>query len=189
MTKIKLPKSIQLEPGETPVLITNQHWFVFRNSVLIALFIPFVLLSLVFFLSLTTWPSSLKDNLSKLLMILAVVNFFLGSILFLWRLYLWKRTFYLVTNKRLVIFTQYGPFNHDDRECSLAMIQDVKAEIKGLQPTLYGFGNVVVQVSSQDARLLLEKVGKPHYVQQVIMRESHLRASPSPQKSSFSIRQ
>jgi hypothetical protein len=60
------------------------------------------------------------------------------------------------------------------------MVQDVKAEVDGVEPSLYGFGNVVVQVSSEDAKLTLVKVPNPREVQKVIIREAHLRDSAQP---------
>lgn len=174
-TEIFLPKQIELETGEALVLLTRQHWYVFRDSILISLFIPFLMLSAVFFLDFSNLPARFKDNFNQLFLIAAAVSFLIGLTLFLWRLYLWSRTFYLVTNKRLIMFTQYGFFHSDDRECSLSMIQDVRAEVKGLQASLYGFGDVIVQVSAQFAQIKLEKVGHPHQVQKTIMKEAHLR--------------
>lgn len=173
--EIFLPKQIELETEETAILLTRQHWYVFRNPVLIALFIPFLMLSAIFFLDFSNLPVWFKDNVNQFLLIAAAAAFLIGLTMFLWKFYLWSRTFYLVTNKRLIMFTQYGVFHSDDRECSLAMIQDVRAEVKGLQASLYGFGDVIVQVSAQFAQIKLEKVGHPHRIQKTIMRQAHLR--------------
>lgn len=163
-----------METDEKPVLLTRQHWYVFRDPSLVAFFVPFLALALTFFLDYSVLPFWLKDNLSLIFVWLAVGSFLFGLLFSLWRLYLWRRTFYLVTNRRLVLVTQYGLFHHQDRECSLSMIQDVKAEVKGMQASLYGFGDVIVQVSSEDARLVFEKVSYPHRVQHTIMKEAHL---------------
>jgi len=72
--------------------------------------------------------------------------------------------------------TQAGLFSHDDRETSLTMIQDVRATTDGLQATLYGYGDVIVQVSSQDSQLVLIRIGHPRDVQRMIIREAHLKA-------------
>ena len=170
-----LPKGVILEPEEELVMLVRQHWFVFRNSVLLMLFVPFVLLSLIFFLEFSSLPAEIRDLLNMVCLYGSGVSCVLGMLLFIWQFYLWRNTVYILTNKRIIIINQLGLFSHDDRETGLGMIQDVRASVDGLQPTLYGFGDVILQVSSEDARLLLEKVSKPREVQRIIIREAHLR--------------
>lgn len=174
-TDLNLPSHIELEPDEKPVYQTHQHWYVFRDPVLVMLFIPFLLGSGAFFINYTPLPANVINWGEKIFLAGAGIFFVIGLMLFLWRVFLWRRTVYIVTNKRIILVTRFGLFTHEDRETGLDMIQDVKAEVNGLQPTLYGFGNVVMQVSSEDARLVFERVGKPHEVQRIIMREAHLR--------------
>ncbi|MBM4401910.1 MAG: PH domain-containing protein [Candidatus Cloacimonetes bacterium] len=170
------PKKIELESQETPVLVTRKHWYVFRDPVLLALFVPFVLLSAVFFFDYSSLPIWLKDNLGQLSLILAGVSFAIGLLFSLWRYFLWSRTFYILTNKRLILVIQRGLFSCEERQASLNMIQDVKGEIKGLQASLYGFGDVIVQTASTaDPMLRLNMVGRPRKVQKIIMQQSHLR--------------
>lgn len=175
LASLNLPNHIELEPDETPVFSTRQHWYVFRNPVLVMLFIPFLLGSGAFFINYAPLPPNVINWGEKILLTSAGGFFVIGLILFLWKLFLWRRTVYIVTNKRIILVTRFGLFTHEDRETGLNMIQDVKAEVSGLQPSLYGFGNVVMQVSSEDARLVFEKVGRPHEVQRIIMHEAHLR--------------
>lgn len=173
---IYLPKKIELEPQEIPVLVTRKHWYVFRDPVLLALFVPFVLLSAVFFLDYSSIPSWLKDNLGQLFLVLAGASFVGGILFFFWRHFLWSRTFYVLTDKRLILIIQRGLFNREERQASLNMIQDVKGEVKGLQASVYGFGDVIVQTASTaDPMLRLNLVGRPRMVQKAIMQQSHLR--------------
>lgn len=170
------PKGVVLEPGENLRLINHQHWFVFRNSFLLSFFCPFVSLSSIFLIDHSRLPFWLASLLMQVLLILSFVCFIAGGLLFFWRLFLWSRTYYLVTNRRLILVTQRGLFAKDRRETSLEMIQDVKAEVNGLQAALYGFGDVIVQISSKEAQLIFEKVGQPYLAQRIIMKEAHLGA-------------
>ncbi|MBU1868372.1 PH domain-containing protein [Patescibacteria group bacterium] len=169
------PKGIELEIGEEVRLISRCHWYVFRNAFLLSFFLPFVLLAVTFFVDYVSLPAWLPRLLIQLVLLISFFCFTLGAVLFFWRLFLWLRTYYIVTNRRLILVTQRGLFSKDRRETSLDMIQDVKAEVSGLQAALYGFGDVVVQISSQESKLIFEKVGGPYYVQRVIMREAHLQ--------------
>lgn len=172
---LSLPNHIELEPDEVPVYSTRQHWYVFRNPVLVMLFIPFLLGSGAFFINYSPLPANLINWGEKMLLLTAGLFFAMGLILFLWKFFLWQRTIYIITNKRVILITRAGLFTHEDRETGLNTILDVKAEVNGLQPTLYGFGNVVMQISSKDAQLVFEKVGNPHKIQRIIMRVAHLQ--------------
>ena len=74
------------------------------------------------------------------------------------------------------MIVQQGLFNCEERQASLGMIQDVKTKVSGLQASLYGFGDVIVQTASTaDPMLRLGIVGHPREVQRTIMRQAHLR--------------
>ncbi|OQX51553.1 hypothetical protein B5M47_00400 [candidate division CPR3 bacterium 4484_211] len=168
-----------LEQGEEVKLATRKHWYVFRTPFLLSFFLPFVFLSATFFLDHLAWPQQLTSILVQFFLILSLICFVIGGLAFFWTLFLWSRTIYLVTSKRLILINQRGLFSRDRRETSLDMIQDVKAKVGGFQAALYGFGDVVVQISSQEAQLTLTKVSKPYFVQRVIMREARLKNGKS----------
>jgi len=172
---VQLPKRIELEPGEVPVFIARQHWYVFRDPVLVAFFVPFLMISGAYFLDFSPLSRGLINVGQTILLWAAGAFLLVGLSMLVWKFFVWKRTYYAITNKRIILVTQLGLFSHEDRETSLAKLQDVKAEVNGLQASLYGFGNVIIQVSSEDARLVFEKVAKPQEIQRVIMREAHLR--------------
>jgi hypothetical protein len=165
-----LPKDIELDQDENIVIIIRRHWFVFRNSVLIAFFLPFMLLYITFWLDYFDLPSWLRNFLGNLSLYGALIAFLIGMVMFLWKLFIWKNSFYVVTDKRLIFVEQQGLFSHDDRQISLGMVQDVKAQINGIIPVMYGFGDVYVQAWTDDKPMVLRIVPKPKDIQQAIMR-------------------
>ncbi len=164
---------INLEKGEKLFLLARQHWYVFRNPFLLSFFFPFVLLSAVYFLDYWWGSAFWAEAIIQLLLFLSFFSFASGLLWFFWRLFLWSRTFYLLTNHRLILVTQGGIFNKNRREISLDMIQEVRVEVRGLQAALYRFGDVIVQISAKQAELVLPQVGNPYYVQRLIMRLVH----------------
>lgn len=178
-SEVKLPKGIELERGEQLVLLVRRHWVVFRDPVLLMFFVPFVAIWGVLMLELSNVSIELRNVAGVVLLYGAGTAFIIGFLWFIWKYYLWKNTIYLVTSKRVIVINQLGLFTHDDRETGLTMIQDVRARVDGLQPTLYGYGDVILQVSSEDAQLIFEKVGKPRDVQRAIIREAHLKENKS----------
>ena len=89
---LQLPKKIELEVEEIPVLVTRKHWYVFRDPFLLSLFVPFVLLSGVFFLDYSNFPTWLKDNLGQFFLVLAGASFVAGILFFS------LETFFVVKN-------------------------------------------------------------------------------------------
>lgn len=170
MSELKVPRQIELEPGEKMILLVRQHWFVFRNSVLIMFFIPFLLLSLTFFLDYMNLPGVLRNFLTQFSLYGALISFIIGLSIFLWKFYLWHSSFYVTTDRRLIVITQHGLFSSDDRQASLSMVQDVRAQINGIIPIMYGFGDVAIQVWTDDKPMVFNYVPKPKEVQQAIMR-------------------
>jgi len=171
----KLPRGVELEPGEQLVMLVRQHWVVFRDPFLLVSFVPFVAVSVLFFIEYTDLSTAVINGVGMLALYTALFSVCVGVLWFLWKFYMWRNTIYILTDKRIILINQLGLFTHDDRETGLNMIQDVRARVDGLQATLYGYGDVVLQVSSEDAQLRLERVGKPREVQRVVIREAHLR--------------
>ncbi|OIN93698.1 hypothetical protein COS81_04960 [candidate division WWE3 bacterium CG06_land_8_20_14_3_00_42_16] len=166
-----IKKRIDFDPSEQVFLVRQKHWFVFRNPFLIGVFVPFILVFFALLLSYSQFslPSFLSKNLAEYVFYFAPAVVVLGFFLFLWKLYLWQRTFYVVTSRRIIIIRQNNLFSADVHQISLDKTQDVITKIKGLQAALYGFGDVSIQASSSTAQLVFSTVGKPHEVQRKVM--------------------
>lgn len=172
-------KHIGLDQDEHILLLVRKHWVVFRNTVLIALFFPFVLLFLVYFIN--EWPLAWDPNIISMitngLFIVAGICFVVGSIGTLWRWYIWSHTFYVMTNKRLAVMNQYNPWNYEVQQITLANIIDVTLTQEGLEAALYGFSDVISTTQS-GSRFVFSKVGKAAEVQKAMMQELAQIAPP-----------
>ena len=143
-THTLVEKHVGLDPDEKVLMLVRKHWVVFRNTVLLALFCPFVLIFLVYFIN--QWPLGWSPNLIHWLTVglfgLSAICFILGTVGFVWRHYIWSHTLYIMTNKKLAIINQYNPWNYEVQQISLANINDVTLKQEGLESFLYGYSDV-----------------------------------------------
>lgn len=170
--KKNIPTHIQIEPGEEIILTQRQHWSVFRNQTLMIFFIPFVSLSGVY-LSKTTGFLNYNFIIDGLLG-LGLISFLFGLVAFLGKYYLWSRTVYIVTNQRIIVVMQEGPFSRSIQQAPNHKIMNVSAAVEGLSANLYGYGDVFIEVllPGKEKALVFQRVGKPHRVQHEIMKLS-----------------
>ena len=167
-----LKKRIELESEEEIVLVCRKHWFVFRDPFLLAIFVPFLSIFVSYFLSYEGFdlPEFVSHQVAQFFFpYLATFCFIIGLGMFVWKWFLWRRTTYLVTNKRILIIRQNSLFSSDTHQMNFDKIQDVICQIKGVQASLYGFGDISIQASSPTATLVFETVGRPHEIQRKII--------------------
>jgi len=90
---------------------------------------------------------------------------------FVWSIYewlCWWKDIYILTNQRIINIDQKSLFNKRVSEASWDKIQDVTYEIKGILPTLFGYGTVLVQTASAEQTLLLKQIPSPADIQNLI---------------------
>lgn len=145
-------------PDEHVMLVRNQHPIVLAPFFLwfiVTLVIPYLV---VRFLS-GQWQ----------LWLLAV--YIISAILWLCRhLYAYFNSVSVLTSQRILNIDQRGFFVRRITEAELSRIQDVSTEIKGVFPTIFGFGNVAIRTASKDTLIELRNISDPYEVQQAIVR-------------------
>ncbi len=85
-------------------------------------------------------------------------------------IYAYRNSLSILTNQRILDIQQKGFFSNQISEAELSRIQDVSSDIKGILPTLFGFGSVTIRTASKDSLLVLRNTGNPYDVQQAIVR-------------------
>lgn len=172
-------KHVGLDQDENVLLLARKHWVVFRDSALLALFCPFVLLFLVYFFNTypLDWPSNLIQWLTTGLFIASGLAFVAGSIGFIWRFYIWQNTFYVMTNKKLAIINQRLPWEYEVQQISLSNINDVTLKQEGFQSLLYGYSDVTA-ITFSGSKFTFKDVGRASEVQKNVMQQLALQKKP-----------
>ena len=121
-------------PGEEVLFVFRRHIIAMRKGFYLLL-IPFTLSAL----PVLIW----QDNIE--LLIVPMVGFGVGLLLFFYHWMMWYFTVYIVTNQRIRQVTQKGFFGKDVVELRLSKIQNISYNIPGFTGEMLGFGTIVIQ--------------------------------------------
>jgi uncharacterized membrane protein YdbT with pleckstrin-like domain len=169
---------INLQPGERIHLLKRRHPIALFLQILfpgfIFLFIFLLSLSLLFIK--IPWPEFLIENFPnvsniKLNFSLAFIVslflpvFFFSIFLEITRYYL---TYWVVTDKRIIEARMNGLFNVQYSSIDLGKIQDMTANIKGILPAVFHFGDLRIQTAAEKGEFVLDQIEDPELVKQII---------------------
>ena len=80
---------------------------------------------------------------------------------------------WIVTTKRLVYIEQHRLFSRTISEQPLARVQDVTSSVRGIFPTLMGYGSIAVQSAGATERFRFRSIAQPTRVARVILEHAH----------------
>ncbi len=173
-------EEFDLEPGESVTRTARVHWLVFGLDMLpfaIAALLPFLVPPFVNYVAAHLpqgpYPVTFSIDLSE-----SIVRLALG----LWWLFLWTGAFtvftrahlnlWIVTSKRVVNIKQVGFFNRRVESFLLSHVQDITTEVRGLVPTIFGFGTVRVETAGEESRTFrMQGLPNPEAMRDLIIRE------------------
>ncbi len=162
---MRLP--VQLQPGESVVLVVRQHWFFlvapFAFALLLMLVPPVVLVTVV---GRTDGPQVMDTILMLLSLGYLVV---LGArAYFVW--YAWVHDIWVITNQRLVDGQKRNWFHEEVATADLIHVQDVALDRVGVLATLMRFGDLRVQTAAEVEEFILRKIPRPQDVLAILDR-------------------
>jgi len=145
--------------NEEVLLLSRQHPFVLLRPFLIAGFILLIPLIVDIFVSF-------GPVLSTTIVICLLVGLIYGFLTWV----SWNNSLLLLTTERVVQLKQHSIFNREFVECDLPNIQQVSHEVKGVMPTLWGYGTISVATGSSAEPILIKDMPDPYDIQQEIQR-------------------
>lgn len=170
---------ITLRPNEKIYLIKRRHRIILMRELFPELLIFSVILILMIFVDFypfPSWPdwlikffpSFLEYNLRYLLL------FFLSILLLvLWTiLFLVITNFYLdcwiVTNERTIHTELRGLFSRVLSSVNHDRIQDITVDVHGFLPTVFHFGNLIIQTAGELGKFTFQQIPDPYKTKDVI---------------------
>ena len=164
-----LANIIHQKTYEDHVVVFRRHGFlILRNFTGIAIFaaIPFGIYA---FLQ-SQFPEILAHPIGYPALVLAASAYELGVWLFAFTAFLdYQLDMWVVTNDRFIDIEQQGLFARTVSELDLWRVQDVTSEVKGIFPTLLGYGDVCIQTAGEQERFHLSQVPHPHDIRKLIL--------------------
>ncbi len=157
---------LQLRTKEGDQVIWRKHWvFLVRQS-----FLP-----LIAFLTATAIIGisvlSLTARYGIWLFLVSLVLWVASLVWLWWRVEDWGNDLYIVTDQ-LIIDIEKKPlfFSEARRQATLDMIQNVSLRKEGLLPTLFNYGDVLIETAGIVGEFTFAGVGNPMQVQREIFR-------------------
>lgn len=112
----------------------------------------------------------LQDPAYSIILILVLSAYVLSAILFSYTYFV---AFYLdlwvITNDRILDMEQKSLFARTIAEVDLYQIQDATSEVKGLFPSLFNYGNVVLQTAGPVPKFIFKNISNPHSLREIIL--------------------
>ena len=167
-----MPKYLFKIPGHEDqeiVWFTRKHIMSLLGSILLIIFL--FLIPVAFGIVLWYKANSIfESNLLNVVVILAAV-YYLVIISFTFTI--WINYYYdvfIITDQEIIDIKQEGIFGRKINEVSILRIQDVSAQVKGVLPTLFNYGNVVAESAGENSQTyIIEDVPNPMKMANKIM--------------------
>jgi membrane protein YdbS with pleckstrin-like domain len=134
---------------------------------LILLTVPLI----IYFLISNLYPTLLDGAILYPLAVLGASIYFLSIYLFFYGQFIdYYLDLWIVTNDRIVDMEQLGLFRRTTTEVDLFRIQDVTANIKGVFPTIFDYGDVVIKTASANLNIVFRNVSNPNKIREELIR-------------------
>ncbi|TSC92765.1 MAG: Uncharacterized protein CEN89_467 [Candidatus Berkelbacteria bacterium Licking1014_7] len=159
--------------GEEIVIFSRPHILSFLPTVLFLIVLglaPLLLLLILIIVSNSNENIFLQDKQMVNIFILSSSAYYLG-LAFL-SLSEWINYYYdvlIVTPNHLIDVNQRTIFSREISQLHLTQVEDVRSQIKGIFPTFFAYGNVIVQTAGALENTLIKNIPSPQKVSSKIM--------------------
>jgi len=163
----------ELEPGEEVIRETRKHWFLFATGLIpfvVLAFLPLIIPNLLS-LSPQMAPYGARINFSEPLM---------RAVLGIWLLFVWTAAWsaftryylnaWVLTTQRIVAIKQRRYFYREVSSILLNRVQDVTSNVRGILPSLIGFGSIDVQSAGAEKEFRMHGIPEPEIMRDLILK-------------------
>ena len=151
------------EKDEKIILILRRHFFIFLKILL--LYIILALLPLIIRWVVNNYMTITLSETARVGIGLIASLYYIFIVTFFYRAWLdHYLDMWIITSERIVDIEQKGLFSRQISAQRLYRIQDVRAEVKGIIPTLLHYGNVHVQTAGSQPFFVFKQIPHPNEV-------------------------
>lgn len=161
----KLKKFPWLRADEWVVFCEQRHWARLLRKVSPPLLL-FVLLLLVFSLSLSIGTTLGQIGAVVLGIPLIVLIFLVG-----WHYFNWRDDFFVLTTQRVVHSERVWPFRDHFEESSLEKLEDTYLVRAGFLANVLNYGNLGLQTAGETVEIDMSFISNPAYLSELVSRE------------------
>lgn len=164
-----LNELIKQKPDEKLLHVYRRHPLTFVPTLSMYVLLAALPIAFYFFIQ-NAAPQTLEDNNARALLTLVWSVYELSIALFFYASFL---VYYLdmlvITNERVVEVSQGNLFARKVSELELFKIQDASSDVKGIIPTLFGYGTIDIQTAGEQKHFIFEDIPRAHDVRRELM--------------------
>jgi len=151
------------------VLFVRKHWAAYLGQFILSIFLFFFPIALVLIIYLS--DKTIFHGLILNFIVLGLSTYYLIITTFIFTSWLsFYYDIYIITENAIVDVYQQGFFGRKISQLSMLRVQDVSSSIDGFLPTIFAYGNVLVEsAGEQTQHFILEQVPNPQEVSSRIM--------------------
>lgn len=165
------PRQFLHDNDEQIVAFLRHHWVVYVGPlVVLAILGALPIVAIAFLGSVPASYGPVVAAVATLLLSMYYMTLWITVFTALLQSYL---DVWIVTTKRLVYIEQHRLFSRTVSEQSLSRVQDVTSSIRGIFPTLLGYGSIAVQSAGATERFRFRSIAQPTSVAKVILEHAH----------------
>lgn len=151
-----------LEPDEKLVTVIRKH-FIGLVGIYLELAVAIIaVLAMVYFAIYGLF----NDGSTSSIGLAAAGTIFIVALLFTFMLagvYVYRKSQLIVTNKGVVQVLQYAPFNKKISRLSMANVEDVNVEQRGVLASMFNYGTLTIQTAGQEDNFIFTMCPRPDY--------------------------
>ena len=155
---------------EKIILVCRRHPLTFIPYILffiLMLVVPFGLYWLLARLSLLNY---LENQAIYVAAVLLTSVYYLSSYLFFYTRFVeFHLDLWVITNDRLLDMEQKSLFHRTVSEVDLYQIQDATSEVHGVFPSIFNYGDIVLQTAGPVPKFYFRNVAKPNQLREQIL--------------------
>lgn len=143
------------------IIFSHRHWIAFLSQIIISSIL--IIVPIVVIILLDIYYPKFSDGVLKNFLVLFSSAYYLLILTFIFNAWIsYYFDIYILTDELIVDITQDGFFHRKVAQLSLLRVQDVSSNIKGFLPTLFAFGDVLVETAGeQSEEFLLKSIPNP----------------------------
>jgi uncharacterized membrane protein YdbT with pleckstrin-like domain len=158
-------------PGEKIIKVIRRTLFVMLKKILLFIILGGLPPVVIYFLHSDFFLNITADIIAyPIFIIVASCYYFFLLVFFFFSFIDYYLDTWVITNERIIDMKQNGFFARTVAEQRLDRMQDVTSEVKGVFPTLLGFGDVYVQTAAEKQRFVFEEVPHPERIRDTLVR-------------------
>jgi membrane protein YdbS with pleckstrin-like domain len=151
------------------ILFVRRHWASYLGPFFLSLMILIFPLILILIFEISDF--SVYQGILRNFIVLGLSIYYLVGIMFAyisWVTYYYD--IYIITSESIVDVVQEGIWGRKISQLSLLRVQDVNSSIQGFLPTIFGYGDVLVETAGEQSQnFLLKSLPNPQEVASKIM--------------------